>query len=256
MSLFLDDFVTPETLEHYFEERRLNYQERAVSFLREQFGPAARLLDDEQVGEVVKLAYSHARDRGIKTERDHLKYLIPVMFWGSYFESDPLYRQYMVKAWWIDTEGKETASTYVGAITEQVDVWLKDVAEDISQPKRIMKAFSELYSSEPPKKMSSAFLSYHMENIWPERYKKMSANMRLQFMNKAYGTAHQNNFTGVDGVGYACLAMYFGHQLWDDPRYPWAAKALADNGRSAEERRLALGNSVFEYWNKLVEIEE
>ena len=44
-----------------------------------------------QVREVAKLCFERVALRSIKSERDHLKCLVPMMFWGSNFERDPHY---------------------------------------------------------------------------------------------------------------------------------------------------------------------
>ena len=48
MALTFEDFVTPQTLAPLLQERRNNYLDKAVTYLRHSFAPALRLLAARQ----------------------------------------------------------------------------------------------------------------------------------------------------------------------------------------------------------------
>ena len=66
--LYLEDFVDQRTLAPYIAERRADYEDKAVAFLRQSFASRTADLDEPALRGIVQLAYPRARLRGIRTE--------------------------------------------------------------------------------------------------------------------------------------------------------------------------------------------
>lgn len=250
--LKLEDFITEKTLEPFIEERRASYEDKAIGFLRKEFAPALRLLDDDQLRKVVKLAYGNARKRDIATEREHLKYLIPVMFWGSHFESDPQYRTELIRAGWICHDGQQQRHSYVAPVLEEVDNRVTAVMSDLEKPRDIIAGFSQIYK-ETRSKTTLPIVVKHMLSIWPARTKLMAEENQHAFIQAANSIAQRLNFKGNDSIMYICFAQHFGYRCTDDPLFPWIKEALSDDGRSQDERRLCLEEGVLKYWDGLLD---
>lgn len=251
MALYLEEFVNEQTLKPLAEHRIRRYEDRAIAFLHEQFAPETGLLSDDDLRKAVQLAYGNARRRGIRSERDHLKYLIPVMFWGSHFETDPQYHARLVRSGWLSGDGKRIDNAYLGGILHEVDEITSQSAADFSDPVNFERGFAEIYQAGEKRRITLDAVAFHLARIWPARYRLMPQANRDRFIKKAMGIAYSLNFGGMDAVTYTCLSLHFGYRFAGDPLFSWAARALADDGRSFEERRLSLGNAIIEYWNTL-----
>ena len=246
-----EDFINDKTLTPFIAQRIHQYENKAIDFLRAEFKPATRGLSDDELHKVAQLAYFHAKKRGINGEQDHLKYLIPVMFWGSYFEIDPQYQAQLIRAGWLDEQGKPLQNTTMAPVLHEINRWADAVKTDNEHPQRIVQVFQRLYQTNPDK-VTFEFVVRWLKQAWPTRFTFMSKQQAETFTHRAYEIAHGLNFVEVDGTAYTCLAQYFGYRFVQDPLYPWAAKALADDGRQAEERRLALGEAVLEHWKHML----
>lgn len=251
MALYLEDFVNEQTLKPFVEQRIEHYENKAISFLRDQFAPAVGLLSDEEVRKVVQLAYQNAKKRGIQSERDHLKYLIPVMFWGSYFETDPQYQPQLIRSGWLSENGEPITNPYVAPILAEIDTWYEETKIELENPRNIIFEFARIYRGES-REISVQSVFSHMRAIWPVRSQKMNDVQIETFIQAAYAHSQRLNFVGEDGIMFVCLAQYFGHCCDQDPLYPWIGKALLNDGRSQNERRLALESEILKYWKELL----
>lgn len=251
MALYLEEFVNEQTRKSVVEQRIRRYEDRAMEFLHEQFARETGLLSEDERRKVVRLAYANARQRGIRSERDHLRYLIPVMFWGSYFETDPQYLARLVRSGWRSGDGKRIDNAHVGGILHEVDDLSARSAADFADPVNFQRGFSEIYRTAEKRQITLDTVAFHLADIWPARYRLMSGTDQSRFIKKAMGLAYSLNFGGVDAITYTCLSLHFGYRFAGDPLYSWAARAMADDGRSFEERRLSLGNAIIEYWDAL-----
>lgn len=250
-----DDFLTPQTVASIIKSRISRYEKIALDFLRQEFSPAISLLSEEQTLEVIRLAYKNAYKKGVRAEREHLKYLIPVMYWGSYFEEDPQYFCLLQKAGWLNNKGEALHAPYVAPVLEQVDYWFNATKLDLEQPNRLMWGFAQIYKS-APERISLQFVLRYMELLWPERSLYMLPEQKKTFAEITYEIAREKSFGGVDGVVYSCLALYFGFRFSEDPRYPWARDVFSNDGLSREQLRASLGEKSLDYWDGLLEVSD
>ncbi len=246
------DFINETTLQPYRQARIGRYEDKAMTFLRKQFTPATRALNDEQLRQVIRTAYKQARKRGVVTERELLKYLIPVMFWGSYFEEDPQYQAQRISAGWSDEDGKACHNPYVSPLLRATDAWFRDTRTDLEKPRDIVTGFAQIYQK-PTQPVSLTLVTRHMLTIWPARTRVLPQTQLQPFIQATYRIARNNNLTGSDSIMYICLAQYFGYRCMDDPLYPWIGAALKDTSSPQEKRRLRLEQSILDYWDSLLE---
>ncbi|WP_223668957.1 hypothetical protein [Kangiella shandongensis] len=250
MKLTFENFITDKTLKPFVDERISEYETKASEFLRKEFAPSVSLLDEGELLQVIRLAYKHASKRGIKTEVEHLKYLIPVMFWGSYFEMDPQYSYWLYKAGWLDKNGYAIKVKRVKPLLEQLDQWFKQTESDLKEPRRLTWAFAKLYRQSADHVDLDFILSY-MELLWPARFECMNGVRQEYYAKQSREIAAELRFTGLDGVTYVCLSLYFGFRFADDPRYPWA-RAIFEGEQDISEKRVLLGQGALDYWDGLI----
>lgn len=250
MKLTFENFITDETLKPFVDERISEYEAKAIEFLRKEFAPSVSLLDEDELLKVIRLAYKNAFCRGIRTEIEHLKYLIPVMFWGSYFEMDPQYSYWLYKAGWLDENGYALKVKKVKPLLGQLDRWFKHTESDLKEPQRLTWAFARLYK-ESAKGINSDFTLSYMELTWPARFNYMNRPRQEYFAKQSREVASEFGFSGLDGVTYVCLSLYFGFRFAEDPRFPWA-QSIFDGDQDINDKRVMLGQRALDYWDGLI----
>lgn len=249
--LSLSEFLTPDGLARYDGERRLEEERQAMAFLRRSFAPATALLSDDELRDVARFGIAHAQQRGVTSLRDRQRYLIPVMFWGSYFELDPQYRDALARCWWIDRNGRRTGSTHLSAVIAEIDRIERATVPDHADMRRPVQAMARLYRDHEGELATSSLMLSHMESCWPARFALMGG-VHGDYLDALAPVLRRYGLKSADAVAYACIAMQLGFRFADDPRFPWARAALAPDDRTPEERRLAFGQAVLRYWQSLL----
>lgn len=251
MILRLSDFLTQAGRDRVLAEKQEKERLTICAFLRENFAPATALLNDKQLEDVVKLALVHADQRGITNMRDRQRYLIPVMFWGSYFELDPQYRAGLAYTWWFDDQGRRTTSTYMSGVIAEIDRMEAAIARDLADANRVVAVLARLYRDHDGDAITQKLTLETMQKCWPARFALMTDKVRRDYIAAIEPSLQRYELHSVDAISYICLAMHLGFRFVDDPRFPWAAEALVLDGRPLEERRLALGQALMTYWHSL-----
>lgn len=253
MAFELGDILGDRGRQALRDERMAQYERDAALFLRTEFAPATRLLSDQDLARVVQLAYRNALARGIAGTRNHLKYLVPVMFWGSRFEADPQYVTELQHARWLDSHGQPTGVEHLDSVITRIAGREHILRSDGLSGARIIEGFQRLYRGPEPATTSYDLITAAMRAIWPQRDFLMTPPQRDAFINLNLAHAGRLQLFGRDAVAYICLAMYLGSGFHEDPRFPWVADALTTEGLSPEARRIALGDAVLTYWDSLNE---
>ena len=244
-ALPLEALLTPAARRVLAGERLARYEREAVAFLRARFAPAMALVDDAAARLVVRTAYGHARLRGVTTTRGHLSYLVPVMFWGSHFETDPLHAAALRRAGWTGADGAPRPGAAFAPLTAEVDAWTVAVASDTASPQRIARGVAELAAGP----FDAAAFPQRLATLWPARNRAVSPADGGAFVAAAADVAQRAGLSAPDVALYGALAPYFGYRFGEDPRFPWAQRALATS--DADARRLALGQGVAAYWTAM-----
>lgn len=252
MKLVFENFVNQRTIKPLVEERLTVYEKKAVKFLKDEFSPAVSLLNDKELVKIVKLAYKNAKERGLRTEVEHLKYLIPVMFWGSYFEMDLQYSDLLLKANWLKRNGEFKRVTHLSSLLTELDDWFKSTSSDMENPKRVVELFSGLYQERDISvDMTAHELTEFLERLWPARICQMGHERVHYYVEASSRCAKKLHLKGSDIATYVGLSIFFGDQFQNDPRYPWAA-VINDENLNDADKRLQLGEGVLSYWNGLL----
>lgn len=241
-------FITPAGADAYRLEKKLDEQRKAVAFLQGPFARETAGLDAAALAEIARLGLSHAGQRGITALRDRQRYLIPAMFWGSFFEQDPQYHRALSRCWWFDAQGLPTGSTHISAVIAEIDRMQARIAPDLSDPRRPVETLALLYRRHSGETVTRAILIDTMAKCWPARFALMEGPVLDAYLVAAEEPVRRFQLRSVDAVAYVCLSMHLGVRFVDDPRFPWARRALEPDGRPDEERRLAFGQAVLAYW--------
>ncbi len=244
----VSDFLSPTGVLTFQREKLQDEEQQACAFLRRAFTEETALLTDDDVLQVARTGLANAGRRGITNLRDRQRYLIPVMAWGSHFESDPQYRHALTRCWWIDSAGQPTASTHVSAVIAQIDRLHHETAPDMADMCRPVTILGALYRDRSGDVATRGLVMQTMERCWPARFTAMGADCVERYMDATVDVARRYDLRSAGAVAYVCLAMQLGFRFVDDPRFPWAGAALAPDGRAADQRQLAFGQAVLAYW--------
>ena len=247
LNLRLDRFITIHTMAAFSAERHLKYVRTAVSFLSRRFAPAVRTLDWQNMSGIVELAYHNARARGIRTEDQHLKYLIPVMFWGSHFEADPQYHEALQAAGWLDLDGRPTSHRYVDPVIEQIDAWHPFASQDTEEPRTLVRLLSQL-RLDFVKGMTLEEVTFRIAEIWPKRSALRLEKHRRTAVTTALRDANVHGLLPADAALCAGVVPFFGQGFLHDPRFPWASAAAAQPEAFLE----FLEEGLLKYWKGLI----
>lgn len=251
----VEDLITQKTLNSYIEERRTTYNEKAARFLRQEFAPATRRLNDADIIKVVRLSYDNARRRGITSERDLLKYLIPTMYWGSWFECDPQYADILIRIGWKNSDGTQRFSRNMDPIIEEIDIWQAATVSDSLEPRRAISAALSAHK-EPFINPNIPNAIALMKNAWPARTCLLSSSRQDLFAASCLEYGYKHGLRNADLLCHVILAQYFGWRFPEDPRYPWAISAFFTKTQDPAHQRLALEDGILNYWSGLLGVPE
>lgn len=238
----LEDFVNERTLTPYRAERREDYAIKAMRFMRKSF-PQCSGSDDETLLRVIRLAYGNARRRGIRTERDHLKFLIPVVHWGSYFETDPLYFTALHEIGWVGADGESVHAPYFPRLLDQIDQLHRATVQDFADPDRFQQVLGRLQQAG---NLTEATATAILEQAWPAHARADGSFPNGRFLRFTFGIARTLELSAPDAMLYSLIARVLGCRFGQDPLYPWAAKAV-----SAGDRQTAamLTDGFMDFWH-------
>ncbi len=232
-------------IDSFKRDRRHKYEKRAITFFRTQFPQLTECLLDDQLNEIVSLAYKNAKKSGITAERDHFKYLIIIAYWGSYFTTDIQYYPALKKAGWISEDDRLCTPDLTGLL-DMIGYYAADLNKDLSDSRRILAGFERIYTN-PPEIINYDSVSDVLYKIWPTRCQRLGQEGVRSFIRESGNTAQKQLYLiGSDLIGYIALTMYFGIGFAHDPLYPWAKEALAFT--DADERRHKLGEKAFGFF--------
>lgn len=245
MTLGYEAFFNPAAQAAMMGQRRAAYERRALAFLRETHAPEMALVSDDDGAAIIRDAYAAAYGLGCRDERDHLRFLIAVMHWGSGFLTDPRFSDRLAG---LRRPGMPRIS--LARLIEELDRWQAAVASDMARPERRVAGFSDLYDTGDEALRADSAAGW-MARLWPARWADMSGAAQGAFLRAAADSAARLGLSGCDAVAHGGLGLYFGYRFDLDPRFGWAARAYAEHGRAA--RRLALGQGVSAYWDGLLQ---
>lgn len=250
MSLSVDDFLNAGTLRPLVEERLLAYQTKAMALLRKHFAPFARPVPDADLRRFVAESHARAKARGIVSEREQLHYLTIAFQWGIGFDTDPQYRAALRRAMWLDEDDRPMQVSDTLLLRGEIPAWQDSIAPDLANSANIRDRLFELYRrgvAEPGYPRALRLL----QDSFPTRFRATPQQDWIGFCDSVHARIDRLALEVVDVYCCVALAVHFGHDFMNDPRYPWAGEALANDGRSLEARRIAFGEAIVSYWDGL-----
>lgn len=244
-------FHEPQIAAPYIQERREMRVREAVGYMRRECPGQVAALDDTALRLVVEAGFQRCDDTGVKAPAERLKYLLLIAAWGCHFEADPQRRPDLMDTNWMDAAGQLTGYRAMAPLLLRVDRWAALGARDMDKPKRLVTAMRRLFANTDLGQDPDALMR-EVTQIWPARTRALGPDTLKAGIKAALEVCHDLQLSPVDTRAYVCLTPYFGTYFAYDPLFAWAGAALANDGRSDDDRRLALGTGIIDYWNGLL----
>ncbi|MBA4491710.1 hypothetical protein [Paracoccus sp. S1E-3] len=250
MSILIDDFANADTLRPFVDGRLRAYEDKAVALLRKHFQPAAGIADDTDLRRFVSLCHDRAKARGIVSEKELLHYLTIAFRWGAGFEEDPQYRPYLRRAMWLVEEDRAVTLSDTALLREEAAHWDAVIADDLASPAHIRDGLFNLYRRGVPDPGYAHVLRL-LQRVYPQRFQTVPEADWIAFCDDVNARISDIPLEVVDIYCCIVLAVYFGADFINDPRFPWMRATLASGTRNLEERRIAFGEAVLGYYQRL-----
>lgn len=243
------DIVSVQALKETKNTRLHEYETLALQVIETSFPAVVCTLSDSQRLAVVRTSYQNSKALGFVSSSDHLRYLSPVFFWGSFFISDPQMQSDLLAAGW---EHGRTHRPSLTRLAHQLDLYADETAQDLISYARFMDALKDIFLQDWTY-ITVAEVAEACRRVWPHRAGRLGPDRLTAFVTEVGKTAHGLGLTQADLAAYCALALFFGHGMYQDPLYPWAIEAFTamtpDNARSAEDRRKHLLAGVRMYFD-------
>lgn len=218
------------------------HYQRAGQFLRQVFAPMVQGLSDEQVQDVLALAFRRGENVGANSSRLQLQYLVLSASWGSYFDTDPQYWAVLQQAGWPDVypAAPQKLASVLAELAAGIDRFEVAVADDRNDAARILWAFDDV-SDHDWSQTDNAVLRHAVRHVWPARTRWLGAELVKYCCEAMVDQLAQFDLSRAEVALLTCLSFQLGHGLCYDPLFPWIEDSLLLPRSDARRRALTEG---------------
>ncbi|WP_182417438.1 hypothetical protein [Bartonella sp. HY038] len=230
---------TGKNLKELFKQDQLKYfQHRSVDFWHKSFPVLASTMTKEQIEHLALDSMKRAEYWNGKTEREIWYYMIPIGYFGFFFDIDPQYIDLRKAANWDDNE--ELYFNRIHAFLDQIDINLPIFQEDWTNFEEKMKYIDDYYHTwnntvERSENQKKVYLEAIAEELFPRKWEILSLEARSVTLETNLKRAENIGLPTRESILYGLASLYFGFAFERSPVFPWAA-VLIDTKLSPEKR--------------------
>lgn len=239
----VQEFFTEKGTKALLADKVYRYETRAVAFFRSQFPQKTKYLSEEQLHDVVKLAYKNSKSRDLNSERDHWKYLVIVGFWGSYFEQDLQYQNILKNLGWDDPYCND-----LDGLIDQISSFQNMKKLDVNKKESNFRKLVEILLN-PNLKITRDFGIQVIYAIWPNWSRQFSSDEISSFVSASAKITKDLNIGDKSRLIYTILSVNFGSNFLNDPLYPWTEKIKNLDG-DEQEPLIAFLKEASYHWDE------
>lgn len=247
--LTLDKVMTAAGISALRHERRMDRMDRAVAFLRRNFPLQLAHLGDQTLSNLVPAMMERTEAEGWNEEQVQLSALAPELYWGQGWQRHPVPIAMMHRAgtWQEPLAPRQRLSRALAGL----DIWHAAISADLAEPLRMLKTAERLFSD------PRAFQRQSDAAVWcaefaPNLWKLLPGETRAEHCHLAKNDAAARSKDARDAVLFACLSLPLGLGFAANPLFPAFAQAYSEpQWDNDDERRLALGRAIVEYWRQI-----
>jgi hypothetical protein len=226
--------------------RYREFQQRTAAYLRRAFPALMELRSDEELHAIAGVGLQRAGAWGRETEREIWEYLIPMCFFGSFFDADPQYAHMISAAGWQRAEAPATSD--MEFMRKKIDAWFPVMDQDYANVQTVIHNIVTSYKNTTLRMHESDLPFELVEKAvceWsPRRWSLIPAEGRHRWFEACRKRAQALEFTGRDALAYYFASFFFGYAFERNPIYPWAWKTIIEMNASNEVRILTFAEEA------------
>jgi hypothetical protein len=229
-----------------------NFENRMIEHVKTFSPPHARVLNREQLREVVQLALRRAPEHGFETDANIQRYLDLMLQLGSHFDSDP---QLEWAARVLGDDALPEASLKLSRLDYEATKYLKAVAgprnEFREQALRRAREHPPLYGSSGQSPQFEAHAENWLRSTYPEKYERLGREGARPLIRAGKAAASQFSMLSDSAAGLLIGLMFLlGSGVFQDPQTPWAASVSRESSVPEADRVKRLYASAQENLNR------
>jgi hypothetical protein len=207
---------------------QLQLRAEVLDYLWRRFPQHCILLTDPQTNKVIDLAIERARAHGFKTANEVASWATLMVYFGSYFDVDPLC------PWAVSALG-ESISQPRGAAIEQLFAEMNEAVDPIIGPSAeyyrqalvwVAEQKLETFDNADPTDIEAS-ISHCMNEAFPAKYASLETGQRHFLIAESLRKSHRFRLSEPAGpIIYSLLVLLLGAGIDRDPLHPWAAEVL------------------------------
>ncbi|SFI48508.1 hypothetical protein [Jannaschia pohangensis] len=232
-----EDILDSSGMEPFREERRQRYYRKALAFCRTEFPGRFYDVSDANGLAFVQTAYRAGGSIGLRSERDHLKFLIAAVHWGADFGTDPRLGHRLAACGWLNAAGRAHIYLPLPPLLRAVDHWHAEVRPEGPDWLAAIKA------ADASAGLTGAQALQVADAIWPAGTRQMPQTSWPALAAIVDADRGRRMLDGTALVLHTLLLLRFGHRYADDPTLAALGTALhTTNGRP--DRTTTLRNAA------------
>lgn len=176
-------------------------------------------------------AIASARELGLATDRDVMRFTIPCAVFGALSWHDPLFADvYTSRIAWCDARRRRSAEAIVAALGRVLDREFAEVS-GVELMDRLDRAFlAGRADPETAGLRERAGMPDLFGRFFPARLARLAPGDLEAHLGLSAAAARRVGLTGDPGIlFYQQVAFFIGARFAEDRLYPWAATALAED---------------------------
>lgn len=238
----IDELLTENALRSLRDARVKTYLDRAVNFLTVAYGDDNWLNGPVLRRNFAQDCYDLSHELGIQRTRAHLRFLSHSVILGFGFERNPIFRNALRRAGWLNARGTLNPAPDTDALTSFVNRWSAISELECSQPDFALSAYLEAgrYGST----LSHAGALAVLQDAWPDRTAITPALDLEDLVSFALGNAAQQRMPADISAVFVILSLHLGAFFFRDARYSMLAQAFLYRDTGEAARRDAVSDVI------------
>lgn len=242
----LYDILTHEAQREAREQRIEGYLDEATNFLSFAYDDDPWLAEARPRRDFARACLDRSQALGIMRQREHLRYLSHSVLCGYAFERNPLFRQELGRAGWLDERGAATLAPDTEAFTPFANRWQGMGQVECNDPSVALD--SCLRAIEAGGNLDIARVGHIVTEAWPDRSSVASDTALDSFGEHVMQNVKRQRMPYDVSVIFAVLSLHLGAYFFHDARYVGLSRAFVNKGEDDAMRSVAAAETIRRIW--------
>ncbi|MDO5642673.1 MAG: hypothetical protein Q4G26_09865 [Paracoccus sp. (in: a-proteobacteria)] len=153
---------------------------------------------------------------------------------------------------WLVEDDRPIRLSDTCLLREEAAHWDGVIADDLADPANIRNRLFTLYRRGVPDPGHDHVLRL-LHDTYPRRFRETPRADLIAFCDAVHAGIRDIHLEVVDVYCCIVLAVCFGTDFMNDPRFPWVRATPGDAHLGLEERRIAFGEAALGYYLRLTD---